>query len=120
MLVLCSGYLRSSQFHSRDGSPVRNHEGSQVHNRGDQHWLVILKGSSIIVVATSLFAVLFTTLVLEPVHETGMSPLKVFTTRVLPSSLAVETDTMNWNIIAVNKIFILQMCLFRTVLTACR
>jgi hypothetical protein len=58
-------------------------------------------------------------LVLEPVHETGMTPLKFFTTQMLPYPLAFEVDTINWSIIAVSKIFILQMGLFRTV-TACR
>ena len=71
-----------------------------------------------VVAVISLLAVLFISLVLEPVHETGMTPLKLFTTQVLPYPLAFEVDTINWSIIPVSKIFTLQMCLFRTV-TAC-
>ena len=109
-VVLRSGYLRGSQFRSRDGSPVRNH---------DQHWFIfLLRSTGIVVVVMSLLGVMFTNLVLEPVHETGMTPLKLFTTHTLPSPLTFEIDTVNWSIIPVSKIFFLQMCLFRTI-TAC-
>ena len=111
MLILYSGDLRGSQFRSRDGSPVRNH---------DQHWFIfLLRSTGIVVVVMSLLAVLFTNLVLEPIHETGMTPLKLFTTQVWPTPLIIETDTINWSIIPVSKVFVLQMRLFGTV-TACR
>ena len=67
----------------------------------------------------SLLAVLFTNLVLEPVHETGMTPQKSFTTSTLPYPFLLEADNINWSIIPVSRIFVLKMCLFRTI-TACR
>jgi hypothetical protein len=102
MSVLCSGYLRGSQFRSRDGSPVRSH---------DQHWFVfLLRSSGIVVVGISLLAVFFLKLVLEPVQETGLPPQKVFTTSVLPYRFILETDTINWSIIPVSKIFVICVC----------
>jgi hypothetical protein len=79
----------------------------------------LLRSSGILVVVISLLAVLFTNLVLGPVHETGMIPLKLFATRFLPYPVVFETDTINWSIVAVSKIFVLKMYLFRTVI-ACR
>ena len=106
---LCSGYLRVSS--------VRNHVGSQVHSR-DRHWLLfLLRSSGILVVAISLLAVLFTNLVLEPLQEIGMTPMKLVTTSMFPSGF--EDDNINWRIILVSEIFVLKMCLFRTVTTCC-
>jgi hypothetical protein len=79
----------------------------------------LLRSSGVVVVVISLLAILFTNLVLDPVQERGMTPVKSFSSRVFPSSLRFEPDTISWNIIPVSKIFVLQMCLFRTV-TACR
>ena len=118
--VLWTQYLRGSQFRSHDGSPARSHHDSQVHSR-DQHWFVfILRCTGIAVVVISLLAVLFTNLVLDPVHETGLSPLKLSTTSALPISFAFEADDINWSIIPVSKIFVLKICLFRTVTACCR
>jgi hypothetical protein len=97
VLVLCSGDLRGSQFFSRDGLPVRNH---------DQHWSIfLLRSTGIVVVVMSLLAVMFTNLVLEPIQEMGMTPLKLFTTQAWPGPLIIETDTINWSIIPVSKVF---------------
>ena len=64
-----------------------------------------------------LLVFLFTNLVLEPIQETGMTPVKLYTTKYIPDRLNI--DDINWNIIAVSEIFVIQMYSFRTV-TVCR
>jgi len=46
-------------------------------------------------------------LVLEPIHETGLPPQKVFTTSTLPYPFILEADTINWSVIPVSKIYVL-------------
>ena len=61
----------------------------------------------------SLLAFLFTNLVLEPIHETGMAPVKLYTTRDLPYSRKI--NVVQWTIIAVSELIMVQMFLFRIV-----
>jgi hypothetical protein len=54
--------------------------------------------------------------VLAPVEETGMTPQKIYTS----TSDFEDINQVNWSIIAVSKIPVLQLCLFRTVTTCHR
>ena len=58
---------------------------------------------------------------LEPFYEMGTTPLKLFTAQALlvPFATKFETDTINWSIIPVSKILVLQIRLFRTVIAWC-
>ena len=79
----------------------------------DRHWFVILlRRIFIIFIALALLAFSYTNLVLEPVQETGRTPQKMYTTA---SDAAINIVDGNWSIVAVSKISILQICLFRTV-----
>ena len=94
---LFSGYLCISSF--------CNYDGSQIHSHNHYWFLFLLRSTGILVVAISLLGVLFTNLVLEPLQEMGMPPLKLITTTTLPSDF--EANNVNWRIIAVSS----EICL---------
>jgi len=48
---------------------------------------------------------MFTNLVLEPIRETGVTPVKLYTAKYNPDPLNV--DDIHWNIIAVSEIFVM-------------
>jgi len=60
-----------------------------------------------------LLASFFTDLVLGPIQETGMTPVKLYTTKVPPFNVKIGDN--NWSIIAVREIFVVHIFLFRTV-----
>ena len=103
---LCSGYLCISS--------VCSHDGSQVHSHNHHWFLFLLRSTSILVIVISLLALLFTNLLLEPIQEMSMTPLKFITTMI---PFGFKANNTNWRIISVSGIFILKMCLFRTVTT---
>jgi len=80
-------------------------------------FLFLLKSICTFIIMMLLLVFLFTNLVLEPIQETGMTPVKLYTTKYIPDRLNI--DDINWNIIAVSEIFVIQMYSFRTV-TVCR
>jgi len=51
-----------------------------------------------------LLASLFTDLVLKPIQETGMTPVKLYTTKFIPYT--PDWDDIHWNIIAVSETFV--------------
>ena len=66
-----------------------------------------------IFIALALLVFSYTNLVLEPVEETGKKPQKIYTTPWFSEYRDVVGG--NWSIVAVSKIPVVKICLFKTV-----
>ncbi|KAF9017242.1 hypothetical protein BDZ89DRAFT_1074931 [Hymenopellis radicata] len=94
-------FLSMCPERARRGSRISLLTGRSVWRnlfKDESRTIVALRGVSAIAIIGGLLAFLITKVVLEPIHETGWVPSKLYTSISVPDNLRLESDS-SWKII---------------------